>query len=137
MNRSIIFGQLNILIIKNILTICLFMVVIITANAQENKLKISNDKTTGGFGFKNLKGEVIIKPEYVEAHEFNEGLAAVKKLGKWGFINTSDEVIIPLNKTNVSDFSEGLDVVSENEHQVFYNKNNQVIVPNTKKYFKI
>ncbi|CAN1548134.1 WG containing repeat [Flavobacteriaceae bacterium] len=122
---------------KKILTICLLMVVTFTVNAQEKKLKLFQDKTTGGFGFKNLKGEVIIKPEYVEAHEFNEGLAAVKKLGKWGFINTSDEVIIPLNKTNVSDFSEGLAVVTENGHQVFYNKNNQIAVPNTKKYIQI
>ena len=102
----------------------MLMVVTFTVNAQEKKLKAFEDKTTGYFGFKNLKGEVIIKPKYVEAHEFNEGLAAVKKLGKWGFIKTSDEVIIPLNKSSVSDFSEGFAVVLENGGWVYYNKKN-------------
>jgi hypothetical protein len=127
---------------KKLITICLLMVVTFTVNAQEKKLKAFKDKTTGYFGFKNLKGEVIIKPKYAEAHEFNEGLAAVKKTGNnwegnWGFINTSDEIIIPLNKGGVRDFSEGLAVVLENGNLVYYNKYNQVAVPNTKKYITI
>jgi hypothetical protein len=56
-------------------------------------------------GFVNQKCQVVIEPEFEEATEFSEGLAAVGKLNevnelKWGFINTKGELIIPFMYSN-------------------------------------
>lgn len=36
------------------------------------------------YGYINLTGEEVIYFCYEDAHDFNEGLTAVKKYGKWG-----------------------------------------------------
>ena len=48
----------------------------------------------------------VIVPCYWEyAHDFSEGLAAVKdKNDKWGFIDTSGELVIPCRWESVEDF---------------------------------
>ncbi|MGV3611292.1 MAG: WG repeat-containing protein [Fluviicola sp.] len=46
------------------------------------------------FGYINAKGEVIIKPQFERAAQFNEGLAYFEKNGKYGFINPKGEVVI-------------------------------------------
>ena len=45
-------------------------------------------------GFIDKEGNEIVKPEYDNAHDFSEGLAAVVKDLKWGFIDkTGNETI--------------------------------------------
>ncbi|MCP5054142.1 MAG: WG repeat-containing protein, partial [bacterium] len=39
------------------------------------------------FGFIDAVGGVKIKPQYQQANDFKEGLAAVQMKGKWGFID--------------------------------------------------
>ena len=42
------------------------------------------------------------------AHDFSEGLAAVKKDGKWGFIDLSGNLVIDTVYDSAGSFSEGL-----------------------------
>ncbi|MGN1002911.1 MAG: WG repeat-containing protein [Oscillospiraceae bacterium] len=53
----------------------------------------------------------IIAPQYEEAGQFSDGLAAVKMNGKWGYINTQGEVVIPFQYEMAFMFSEGKAVV--------------------------
>lgn len=47
-------------------------------------------------GFLNKQSEIVIKPQYLDAKKFSEGLCAIKSTyGKWGYINKSGELIIP------------------------------------------
>ncbi|RZK38253.1 MAG: WG repeat-containing protein [Pedobacter sp.] len=52
------------------------------------------------YKFVDFKGNVKIQTVYLKAHDFSEGLAAVKcgadyNHGKWGFINEKGETVIP------------------------------------------
>lgn len=47
------------------------------------------------WGFTNLKGEIIINPQFKQVDYFNEGLCAVAdKTGKWGFIDEQGKFVI-------------------------------------------
>lgn len=51
------------------------------------------------WGYINLKGEVVIPPQYDSASLFYDGIAEVEIDGKYGFINKKNEIVIPLNHT--------------------------------------
>lgn len=65
------------------------------------------------FGYKDMEGNVVIKPQYFEATDFSEGLACVKK-GKtsgWGYIDLSGKMVIPALFRQAKPFHEGLAAV--------------------------
>ena len=64
----------------------------------------------------------VIVPCYWEyAHDFSEGLAAVKdKNDKWGFIDTSGELVIPCRWESVEDFHQGVARVMFDDRQCGY-----------------
>lgn len=51
-------------------------------------------KYNGKYGFIDEKGEFVVTPQYEEADNFYQGLAAVKTNGKWGFIDKNGEMVI-------------------------------------------
>lgn len=63
------------------------------------------DKATKKWGFKNVKGVTVIKPQYEYALSFSEGLVAVAKKDefkeiKWGYINKKGVEVIPFKFSN-------------------------------------
>lgn len=95
------------------------------------------------FGYINAKGEVIIKPQFERAAQFNEGLAYFEKDGKYGFINTKGEVVIqPVYKKKSrgwlnlsieplgeSFFKEGLAIFHKEEKFGFMNQKGEEVIP--------
>lgn len=67
----------------------------------------------GKFGYKDAAGNVIIKPQFVDADDFSEGLACVKKAktSSWGYIDTAGRMSIPANFRQAKPFHEGLAAV--------------------------
>ncbi len=63
-------------------------------------------------GFIDLTGKIFIKPKFVSAGEFSEGLARVQveieESKKWGFIDKTGKIVIEAQFDLVWDFSEGL-----------------------------
>jgi hypothetical protein len=53
-------------------------------------------------------GHVVIQPQFSSAHEFAEGLAAVRRAGGWCYINKEGEVVIRGPFNDVERFSSGL-----------------------------
>ena len=47
-------------------------------------------------GFINAKGEMVVEPQYIMAHDFSEGLASVftEEESKWGFIDATGKMVI-------------------------------------------
>ena len=65
------------------------------------------------FGYKDREGRVIIKPQFFDACDFSEGLAAVKK-GKtspWGYIDTAGRIAIPATFRQARSFHDALAAV--------------------------
>lgn len=77
-------------------------------DAEGNILK--EDYPRRSFGYIDRRGKVVIKPRYVMAHDFGEGLAAVrfKSHGTWGFINKDEKRVIAPKYDLVGRFSEGM-----------------------------
>lgn len=63
----------------------------------------------------------VIAPQYQDARQFSEGLAAVKKDGKWGYIDTEGNTVIPFRFDDAGSFNDGYAVVctqvEENSYQ--------------------
>ena len=82
-------------------------------------LRCYYDFTSKKYGYINESGKVVIAPKYSEAHNFNEGLAAVLMEtpdgDKWGFIDKTGTVVIgPKFRFTPGDFHDGWSVVTKN-----------------------
>lgn len=72
-------------------------------------------------GYLNTKGEWSIKPQFDEALDFSEGLAAVNRGGKchmggkWGYIDKDGTLVIPFQYDYAGQFSNGQACVEEAE----------------------
>jgi hypothetical protein len=68
-------------------------------------------------GYINNNGELVIKPGFTAAGEFEGKLARAMKDSLWGFINPKGEFVIAPQYTIAKDFSEGLaEVWIKNKH---------------------
>jgi hypothetical protein len=64
-------------------------------------------------GFINSAGEIIVKPIFLEAGEFSEGLASARINGSYGYIDETGQFIIPAQFDYALPFHEGLAIVYE------------------------
>ncbi len=71
----------------------------------------------GEFGYRDVVGQVVIKPQFAEAGEFSEDLARVRpeSSGPWGYINPAGDVVIPPQFEGASDFHGGRAVVQSGD----------------------
>lgn len=76
----------------------------------------------GKCGFKDLKGNVIIKAIFDELSGFCEGLASIGIKGKYGFVNTNGDIVIQPKYDHVALFSNGLARVCLNGNYGYINK---------------
>jgi hypothetical protein len=74
------------------------------------------------WGYINLKGNYIIKPQFDNAFPFSEGLAAVRKNNKWGFINKEGQIVIDYTFDKVLSFINGFATVEINGFWGLINK---------------
>ncbi len=87
------------------------------------------------YGFIDPKGVIKIPPQFLEAEDFSEGLAAVRKTTstreeKWGFIDKNGKVVIDFIFTNKpGNVSDGMIVVTSAENKKGYmNSSGQVVI---------
>jgi hypothetical protein len=92
------------------LILSLFLCISTSANAQ----KLYRDKPFDKYGFTNVFGKFVIKPQFDYALPFSEGLAGVKLNNKYGYINKSGQFICEPQFDLANDFSEGLAAVKLN-----------------------
>lgn len=84
------------------------------------------DAETKLYGFIDTSGNQIVSFEYLDAENFQEGIAAVQETNSndiingrfWGFIDNKGNVIIPIKFYKVSPFSDGLAAVKELPNKV-------------------
>lgn len=85
-------------------------------------------RRNGQYGFVNQQGSVVVNPQYSDAHDYSEGLAAVKIDGRWGFIDSSSRWIIPPQFEEVHDFSESMAAVKLHGWG-YVNTEGQIVIP--------
>ncbi len=74
----------------------------------ESAVNLKAVRIDNGWGFSDLKGNVIIAPYFQQTRDFTEGLGQIKISGEWGFIDNSGKIVIQPVYKNVRAFSEGL-----------------------------
>lgn len=79
----------------------------------------------GKTGFINSTGQVVIKPTFLTAGEFSEGLASARINGTYGYIDETGKFVIQPQFDYATPFSEGLAVVYKDGQPFFINKQGQ------------
>ncbi len=96
---------------------------------------VAASKNGKQWGYIDLAGEYVIKPEYEQLAPFSEGLAGVKRGGKWGFIDKKGNIVIKPVYMQVGDFSEGLVSVRDENGWSFIDKNGKKALVLGNEYF--
>lgn len=66
------------------------------------------------WGCVDTQGKVIVQPQFSEARDFSQGLAAVCQSEKhWGFIDKNGKLVIPAIYLSAQPFSEDVAVVEK------------------------
>lgn len=80
-------------------------------------------------GFIDKTGRFAIEPQYQEAGDFHEGMAAVQVDDKCGFIDKTGKMVIPPQFYGVGNFSDGLALfVNFERKQGFIDKSGEIIL---------
>ena len=72
-------------------------------------------KFSGKWGYVDLRGEVVIKPQFDEVGFFSDGLAWVRMNDTYGFIDKYGKLVILTEFAHVQNFREGIAIVSKND----------------------
>lgn len=82
----------------------------------------------GKFGFCDIKGNVVISPQFQSTSFFCEGLCAVSDGNKWGFINKDGKYVINPQFEEVSSFSEGLCRIKQGGKYGFIDHTGKIVI---------
>lgn len=74
-------------------------------NDTEDTQALAAVKLDGKWGFINKSGDMVIKPQFDDAHSFQNGYAAIEKSHRWGFVLPSGEMAIEPTFVNAKDFN--------------------------------
>jgi hypothetical protein len=88
-----------------------------------------NVRTRDGYGFTDIKGELVIRPQFDDAWMFREGRAQAKKDGKWGYIDKNGEWAIPPQFDELTGFfSGGLAALKKDEKYGYIDKDGKPVI---------
>jgi hypothetical protein len=79
-------------------------------------------------GFINQQGTVVIKPDYLAAGNFSEGMAPVRLGGLYGYIDSAGRFAIDAQYDYADAFEHGIARVFRDGKSYFINKTNKVIL---------
>lgn len=87
-------------------------------------------KIEKGWGYINKKGEWIIPPQFSQARNFSEGLAAVKLSAKrFAYIDKTAHGVLEFPADFAGDFHEGVAMLAKDGKYGYINKRGQMVVP--------
>lgn len=74
------------------------------------------------YGYMDSLGKVVIKPQFIEAYDFSEGLALARTTGAYGYINQTGKFAIKQQFDYATAFSDGFAIAYEGTKSFFINK---------------
>jgi len=94
---------------------------------REGVVRVCNEDDKQGFI--STSGKIIAKPQFDDACDFSEGLAAVCKNGKWGYIDKNAKTVIGYQFDRATCFCRGLAVVVIKGKSGLINKSGRLVLP--------
>ena len=85
-------------------------------------------KVNNKYGYYDINGREIIRPQFDIAYRFSEGLARVELGGKYGYIDKTGQIIIPPQFDYAENFSEGLAVVGIDDKYGYIDKKGKIVI---------
>lgn len=82
----------------------------------------------GHYGYINKTGKLVVKPQFGEAKNFLQGLAAVKIDDKWGYTNKTGKLVIKPAFSDAYSFSEGLAAVKLDNKWGYIDKTGKMLI---------
>ncbi|MES2764758.1 MAG: WG repeat-containing protein [Bacteroidota bacterium] len=104
------------------LIIALFTMIFTTCKSQTSEIRLFQIFENGKIGFIDSTGKVVIKPVFLSAGEFSEGLASARINGTYGFIDATGNFVIKPQFDYATYFSEGLALAYLEGKPFFINK---------------
>jgi len=96
---------------------------------SEEEKEAEEYKKQFSWGFINKKGKLVIKADYQEVGNFQEGFCAVKKNNLWGFINKKGTIVIQPKYKTVWAFKNGFARVLNFKNLIgFINKKGKEVI---------
>jgi hypothetical protein len=89
-------------------------------------LRIAKDQK---YGFLDRKGRIICPPQFDQAFDFSEGLAAVASGNKWGYLDGTGKLAIPLHYNAARSFSQGLAAVAIGQKYGYVDPTGKLAIP--------
>jgi hypothetical protein len=77
---------------------------------QDSELIITGSR----FGYADREGKIVIEPQYRQAYDFSEGLAAVMRIDKYGYIDKEGERVTDFIFDHAESFYKNRAIVSFN-----------------------
>jgi len=79
------------------------------------------------WGYINPAGKIVITPQFENADEFTDGLAAIKINSKWGYVNKAGHVVIEPNLDRVYAFQNGVALVRVDNQLKYIDKKGNTV----------
>ncbi len=92
--------------------------------SKDNLARIAIDSK---YGFIDITGNIIIKPQFESVRNFSEDLAVVKINGKYGFIDKTGKLVIEPKLDNAHDFLNGTAEVEFNNKRVLVDRKGKIV----------
>ncbi len=99
---------------------------------QKKKEPLQEFSENGKIGFKNEKGEVVVKPQFCNRAYYwcEDYLGVADENKKWGFINSLGDLAIPCIWTRVGGFLAGVaDAMDDSGKWGVINKRGETVIP--------
>lgn len=89
-------------------------------------IKEGNNQTK--YGFVDLKGTIVIKPQFEFADQFSEGYAGIVQNNKMGFVDRNGRIAIEPQFEDATSFSEGLAAIQVNGKYGYIDKFGKIVI---------
>lgn len=104
-----------------------FMSILLFAQGTDQRLLPV--KVNGKWGYIDIKGKMVISPQFDYTDEFSEDFAPIQIGKKWGYIDLNGKVIIDPSFDSAGKFSEAMAVVQIGDNYGYIDKKGKLIIP--------
>ncbi len=112
----------------------------VTVNGRETRLDQISQATdfseglaavsgSGGWGYFDTNGAMVIPLQFDEAGPFSEGMAAVRSGSRWGYINRDGLLVISYQFNDAEPFSDGMAGVEIGSKWGYVDKTGKLVIP--------